>query len=336
MRKRSFLLIAGACLATLSLTIGSAMADPSNPAGPRDLAGTGSDTTQGVMNGLSDVVKINNNKVIASYDATGSAQITTKGTTGSAPCTMNRPSGSGAGIDALVASLAANGGAGDGCLQFARSSKNDSANRGGKNLVYIPFAVDQIGYATKISSSNIPPTLSIDHLRSIYNCQVSAIQPMLPQFSSGTRTTFLAALGFTDASDFTSQTNHTCIKQVDATGAPMLENTGKKLFASNQIIPYSISVFVAQSNGIQTDDHGFTKLGRINDLVPLQAGPSATITRDVYNVVPKSQIGAGTETNTVFVGSGSLVCTNTDVIKRFGFQPKTDSPGCGSTTIQTP
>ena len=157
MRKRSFLLIAGACLATLSLTIGSAMADPSNPAGPRDLAGTGSDTTQGVMNGLSDVVKINNNKVIASYDATGSAQITTKGTTGSAPCTMNRPSGSGAGIDALVASLAANGGAGDGCLQFARSSKNDSANRGGKNLVYIPFAVDQIGYATKISSSNIPP-----------------------------------------------------------------------------------------------------------------------------------------------------------------------------------
>jgi hypothetical protein len=54
MRKRSFLLIAGACLATLSLTIGSAMADPSNPAGPRDLAGTGSDTTQGVMNGLSD------------------------------------------------------------------------------------------------------------------------------------------------------------------------------------------------------------------------------------------------------------------------------------------
>jgi ABC-type phosphate transport system substrate-binding protein len=329
MRKRNLLLVAGACLATLSLTVGSAIADPTNPSGPRDLAGTGSDTTQGVMNGLSDVVKIGTNKVIASYDANGSAQITTKGATGSAPCTITRPSGSGAGINALIASQTA----GNGCLQFARSSTNDSANHSGANLTYIPFAVDQIGYATKISSSGIPSTLSTADLQSIYNCGVASIQPMLPQFGSGTRKTFLAALGFTDDAAFTSQTNHTCIKQVDGAGNPLLENTGKKLFAANQIEPYSISVFIAQSTGVQPDDHGFTKLGRINDIVPLQAGTTATISRDVYNVVPNSQIGAGTETNQVFVGGGSLVCSNPDTIKRFGFGLHGN---CGSTSIQTP
>lgn len=329
MRKKKLLVIAGACLAALSLTVGSAMADPTNPAGPRDLAGTGSDTTQGVMNGLSDVVtKAGGTKIIASYDASGSTQITTKGTTGSAPCTMNRPSGSGAGIDALVASIAAN----NNCLQFARSSKNDSQAdaRAGKALTYIPFAIDQVGYATKISSS-VPSTLSIQDLQNIYNCQTS-FQPMLPQFSSGTRTVFLQALGFTDTSDFVTKANHTCILEKDATGAPLLENTGKKLFASNQIEPYSISVFLAQSNGVQADDHGFTKLGKINDVVPMQASPTATITREVFNVVPNSQLSSGTEINSAFVGGSSQVCTNTDVIKRFGFQ--TD-PNCGSTTIQT-
>ncbi len=328
MRKRSVLLAAGACLATLTLTVGSAMADPSGAPTFRDLAGSGSDTTQGVMNGLSDVVTIGGTKVIGSYDA-ATAPGQTMSTKSSAACTnITRPSGSGAGINALVASQTA----GDGCLQFARSSANDAASRAGANLTYIPFAVDAIGYATKINTS-VPNKLTIADLTSIYNCQISSIQPMLPQFGSGTRKTFLAALGFTDAADFTSQTGHTCIKQTDANNNPLLENTGNLLTANNQVEPYSISVFVAQSTGVQPDVHGFTKLGKINDIVPLQSNGASTITRDVYNVVPNSQIGAGTETNQVFVGSGSLVCTHPDTIKRYGFATHAN---CGSTAIQTP
>lgn len=328
MRKRNFLLAAGACVATLSLTVGSALADPSGTPTFRDLAGSGSDTTQGVMNGLSNVVTINGTKVIGSYDAatTPSQTMSTKST---AACTnITRPSGSGAGINALVASLQA----GDGCLQFARSSANDAASRAGQNLTYIPFAVDALTYATRIGTS-VPKSLTVAQLTSIYNCQIASIQPMLPQFGSGTRRFFLQSLGFTDAADFTSQAGHTCIKQTDANGNPLLENTGNLLTAANQIEPYSIPKFIAQSSREEPDVHGFTVLGEINTIVPLAMNSGQTMSRDVYNVVPNSQIGAGTETNQVFVGPNSLVCQNTDTIKRFGFGT---NPNCGSTAIQTP
>jgi hypothetical protein len=170
-------------------------------------------------------------------------------------------------------------------------------------------------------------------LQSIYNCQVTTIQPMLPQFGSSTRKSFLTSLDFTDAADFTSQSGHTCIKQVDASGNPLLENTGNLLTAANQIEPYSLVVFVAQSTGVANDVHGFTKIGKINDIVPLVSNDSSTISRDVYNVVPNSQICSGTETNQVFVGPNSQVCTNTDAIKRFGFVVNVN---CSSTSIQTP
>ena len=56
MRKRSLLLAAGVCMATLTLTIGTAMADPNGTPTFRQLAGVGAETTQGVMNALSDKV----------------------------------------------------------------------------------------------------------------------------------------------------------------------------------------------------------------------------------------------------------------------------------------
>lgn len=138
-------MVAGACLATLSLAVGSAMADPTGPPSPRNLNGTGSDTTQGVMNALSNVVAIGGTLQIGSWDAaTASGQtITTKPTTA---CTnIPRPSGSNNGIIALVNDR----NAGTHCLTFARSSTDNHTSHVGDHLTYIPFATDAVAYAVR-------------------------------------------------------------------------------------------------------------------------------------------------------------------------------------------
>lgn len=321
-------MIAGACLASLSLAVGSAMADPTGTPTFRALAGTGSDTTQGVMNGLSEVIKDSGGiKIIGSYDA-ATAPGQTISTKSTAACTnITRPSGSGAGITALINSQTA----GDGCLQFARSSANDAASRPGANLTYIPFAVDAVGYATRIGTS-VPKSLTVAQLTSVYNCGIASIQPMLPQFGSGTRKFFLQQLGFTDAADFTSQAGHTCIKQTDVNGNPLLENTGNLLTAANQIEPYAISSFIAQQSREAPDVHGSTVLGEIDGKLPLLLNTASTMARDVYNVVPTNQLTVD-PTKSVFVGPTSQVCANGTTITRFGFGVNAN---CGSTTIQTP
>ncbi|HEY6423397.1 MAG TPA: hypothetical protein VIY28_09175 [Pseudonocardiaceae bacterium] len=337
MRKRKYLLVAGACLATLSLAVGTAMADPDPPTETRQLAGTGSDTTQGVMDALAGDVPTSGfagikdgagNKIIASWDASGSATITTK--PAPANCTFPRPSGSGAGVNALIAHRPDGG---DGCLDFARSSANDSAARPGTHLAYIPFAVDAVTYATRETSQisrNLPKAVLVQ----MYNCQLPAgsFKPMLPQFNSGTRKFFLSSLGFTDAADFTSQPGHTCIGQTDASGNPLLENTGNLLTSDIQVEPYSVAVWLSQVSTVVDDFHGTTLLGNIDGVNSLQLNTSAPLSRDVYNVVPIPKLGVA-PTSTTFVGPTSAVCSNTATIKKLGFAP---NQNCGSTAIQTP
>ncbi|MGH3777783.1 MAG: hypothetical protein ACRDRR_18975 [Pseudonocardiaceae bacterium] len=138
MRKRSLLLVAGACLATLSLTVGSALADPVSPTGPRQLPGVGSDTTQDVMNGYGNGVAfstppyagviVGGTKIVASYDATGTTTITTKPTPA---CTgIPRPNGSSDGVNALAGLKP---GFPADCAEFARSSANSAPSRPGQN-----------------------------------------------------------------------------------------------------------------------------------------------------------------------------------------------------------
>jgi hypothetical protein len=157
----------------------------------------------------------------------------------------------------------------------------------------LAFAVEGITYANRITTT-IPNKLSTVDLQSIYNCQLTTIEPMLPQFGSSTRKIFLAALGFTDDTAFTSQPSHTCIKQVDARENPLLENTGNLLTATNQIEPYSIAKFIAQSSRQEPDVHSFTVLCEVNGIQPLRLNTGSTMSRDVYNVVPNSQIDSGT------------------------------------------
>lgn len=328
MRKRSFVLAAGACLATAALTVGTAVADPSGPPPFRPLAGTGAQTTQGVMNGMSEVIKdAGGNKIIASYDNAGSAQITTKDPAVNPNCTINRPNQGGAGINALVASLQAN----NGCLQFARAVTNDSASRAGQGLTYIPFAVDALTYAVR-DDSLIPRDLSIADLTAIYNCQVPGIKPLLGTFGAGNRTFFLQKLGLTDSADFVQKPGHTCVKDTDVNGNPLLANNGTLLTDPAQIVTYSSNEWVAQVDGVVPDLHGKTLLGSVNGISPVLLNNDSVMSRDVYNVVPTSQLGVA-PTSTVFVGPNSAVCSNAATIKRYGFNV---NPKCGDTTVKTP
>jgi len=325
-QNKRFLAVVGVGLVgALAFTASPAQADPSGSPTFRTLAGVGSDTTEGVLNGLSNVVTIGGTKVIASYDAFGTATIQTKD---NAACIINRPAGSGAGVTALVASLdAANG-----CLDFARSSSNNSASFPGKNLTYIPFGVDAVTYGVR-SDSSISRTLTKANLTTIYNCGAGAnYKPLLPQFGSGTRSFFLKSLGFTDAADFTSQANHTCIGQVDATNNPLQENNGTLLTDPKQVVPYSIAQYLSQTTAVVPDVHGKVVLGQLDGIAPTVLNTSSTMVRDVYNVVPTAKLTDATYSN-VFVGPTSQVCANTNTIKKYGFAPHAS---CGDTNLRTP
>lgn len=473
MRKRTLFLAAGTCLATLTLTMGTAIADPTGPPTFRELVGVGAQTTQGVMNDMSNIITDDGThglpagtKIIGSYDNAPPGTITTKDPNVNPNCTITRPNQGGAGTDALVHSLQAN----DGCVQFARVVTNDSASRPGTGLTYIPFAIDALTYAIR-DDSTIPRNLSDSQLTAIYNCQVPAIQPLLGVFGAGNRTFFLKKLGFTDSPTFAGSPGHECVKDTDSTGAPLLANDGRLLTSPNQLVtyssapylaqvsgvepdihgkavlgsingispqvlnansvihqgsdalayairddstipknlsianltaiyncqvpnlnplleqfgsaerstflnalgfsdsagfagspghacvkdtlngssipdndgrvltdpsqllPYSITQYLNQINGVAADIHGKAVLGSINAISPEVLNNNSFMSREVYNVVPTSQIVSSTPTNYVFVGSGSQVCINVTTIQRHGFN--TDQ-NCGSTAVQTP
>lgn len=349
-------MVAGACLASLALITPSAIAEPNGPPTFRALAGSGSDTTQDVLNGLSDVVLgddpeipgVDSTKLIASYNASPPGNITTKDPNAANPnsnpnCTFARAVGSTNGVRALVRertnarNAPAGSDASDPCLDFARSSANTSqlAEFNGTGLTYIPFAVDAVTYATR-KGSGVSRNLTAASLAQIYTCthpQQSTFRPLLPLSGSGTRTFFLQTIGLTDSPTFT--TTNPCVSQVDALGNPLLENTGNLLTDARQIAPYSIAQYISQSTGVVTDVRGQADLRNLNGIPPVLLNTASTGRRDVYNVVPTSQLGAGTPTNAAFVGAGSGTCTNTNTITRFGFAVATNC-GVVDPALQTP
>ncbi|WAL68357.1 hypothetical protein ORV05_11495 [Amycolatopsis cynarae] len=328
-KKRTVLAAAFIALtAALSIT-GPAQADPTGSPAYRDFAGVGSDTTQGVMNGLADSITVNGSKVLGSYDAVGSANITTKDAATNPACTIPRPANSGEGVNALVAAQDGN----TGCVQFARSSANNSANYAGKNLTYIPFAVDAVTYSVR-SDSSISKKLTTAQLKSIYSCTApgsgTTYKPLLPKYGSGTRGFFLSQLGLTNAANFT--TTYPCVKDVDGTGAPIEENTGTFLTDPANIAPYSIAQYQSQVYGVVPDVHGKAVLATLNGIAPTDLNTGSSFKRDVYNVVPSAKL-SDPAYSSMFVGGTSAICARTDVITKYGFGI---APNCGSTGIVTP
>jgi surface-anchored protein len=160
---------AAACLAALTLTIPSAFADPTGPAVPphRPLNGTGSPTTQDVMNGLSNViVDGSGNKLISSWNSSpaGSSITTGIGPVNNPACTITRPTDTLQGIAALIRSQRnGSGGAPDGCLQFARADFVPTVfSNGHIDLLDIDYASGNLSLNIRDSTvipvnDNLPP-----------------------------------------------------------------------------------------------------------------------------------------------------------------------------------
>ncbi|MEV7385613.1 MULTISPECIES: substrate-binding domain-containing protein [unclassified Streptomyces] len=309
----------GAVVGVAALALGAmaapAVADPADGS-HRLLAGVGSDTTQDVVNGLSETV--DGGGTIASYDATGSATIQTRDT----GCVINRPNGSSAGIDALRNAVDNN----TGCLDFARSSRVP-ADTSTTDLTWIPFARDAVTVAVRSDSAlNNNLNLTTAQLAAIYTCQTTTLNgvtlaPLLPQANSGTRSFFLGQIGVTEA-------------QVGSCVGTMEEHDGRYLTAAGNIAPYSIAKYIAQTSGVVDDIHGATVLGKVNGVSPTNADGTLNVSfpysRDVYDVVPTSKL-SDSVINPTFVGANSSVCAETATIELYGFGAISN---CGTTTLK--
>jgi ABC-type phosphate transport system substrate-binding protein len=318
------LLAAAAGVALLASGAGTAQADPVGSNIPRQLAGVGSDTTQGVMDAMSNAVTIGGVPVLGSYDAVGSSTISPQA---AAACqNMPRPNGSGAGRTALLNSLTA----GNGCLQFSRSSSlNLTASS--PSLTYVPFAVDAVTFAVTPGSS-LPRTLTLADLHGIYTCDPNyvgtapnyTVHPLLPQAGSGTRSFWETTVGITDADVVAGK--YPCVSDTK-NGKPIEEHDGRVL-DDNSIAPFSIAQFIAQGAGTIADLRGSAVLGSINGNPSLLLNTGSAATREVYNVIPTANVGTA-PWSTVFVGNTSLICQQNSIITQYGFGI---DPNCGNTS----
>ncbi len=356
LRKNKLRLGAVAVALCAATAVAGAISANADPAGGtfRTLAGVGSDTIQDVDNGLSTVIP-----ALGSYDATGTATIVTK----SGGATFVRPNGSGAGLNAL--SDSAQGGSHlfngvdiSGQVDFARSSSGPSGS--GTALTYIPFAKDAVTFAVN-AASDFPRDIAIGSasqdsaspapltLRNIYRCTATSyqdsrgndvtIRPLLPQSGSGTRKFWLSTLGLTE----TDITNGGCATDLNNS---VEEHNGTFLTGPGDIAPFSIAQYIAQGNwsslpSTVQERRGNIQLGNVAGVKPytVTVGSGAVlntafpITRNVYNVVPTAKLGDSTIAAT-FVGSGSAVCSQSALIKKYGFG--TIGATCGSTTLTGP
>ncbi|WP_152690889.1 hypothetical protein [Jiangella alkaliphila] len=352
----------------LGLAVGPASADPDPVTDYRQLAGAGSDTTQDVLNGLG--LAVGGGDVIASWDARGTATITTKAPAQNANCqAIVRPNGSGQGRTALRASEGDgqwNGRNITGCIDFARSSSAPSSPSTTGNYTYIPFGVDAMTYAVHsnaVSDLGFPTNLTRRQLEGIYKCVITRVNgievnPLLPQSGSGSRAFWLSQVDILED----ELSSYPCIDQRNNT---IQEHDGRVLQwdlddNTADIVPFSVGQYIAQGNAGEThggvlidveNRRGSAVLGRINGVAPT-TGPVADpvlnttfpIVRDVYNVVPTHDIEGGAPDAAIvstFVGANSAVCQARAVVEAFGFGFRTTSvPGdplklsCGATTLR--
>lgn len=332
-------------LAAVALAAPAQAADPGTPTNTA-LVAVGSDTTQDVMDALSNLptmTRANGTRLIDNYLASGSATITTR--SNNANCSFTRPVGSGNGANALSAamqSLAYGGSAGpiNNCVNIVRSSSGGAPSNpalpAGTTITMIPFATDTVTYAVRIGST-ISRQLATAQLTTYYsmsstdtNCLANpshgplAVQPLLPQAGSGTRSFFLSSISVT--------TPGSCVKDTDAAGNPILENTGTYLSSSRMLIPFSVGQWKAQQAGVTANQTSQAMLGSIGGIF------SAGYDRNVYNGVPTASITTGSasfDQDVVdgFVGANSKVCQAVSTITKYGFGA---NPTCGVTTKTVP
>ncbi|MDM7855519.1 Ig-like domain repeat protein [Cellulomonas alba] len=257
-----------------------------------------------------------------------------------------------------------------GKIDFARSSGGPGAAdvRPDGVLTYVPFAVDAVTYAVA-PNSVLPHDLTKADITAIYQgvydrvqvvggvstllhpadtaaggARVVPITTFIPQAGSGTRSFWLGQLGITETQ--ISSGTYPNIKDHDFTNALVEEHHGNALVSGTDdqdagaIAPFSAGQWIAQGNGLVTDNRHGALLGATNGTEPVQgtAGSYAlnsaynAFTRPVYNIVP-SRLADDPTSNIAkaFVGQTSEVCQQTSVITEYGFGLLTGAVKCGDT-----
>jgi ABC-type phosphate transport system substrate-binding protein len=238
----------------------------------------------------------NPSNLLYSWDAvnpsTGASgdTITTKASgSGDTSCSFSRPDGSSAGISQLndnQTDSSTFGGQTVYCVDYARASR--APNSSTFDDTFVTLALDSIDWSYPVVSGETnpqPTSLTLGDLTDIYNCTDTnwsdfggpndPIVPVLPQSGSGTRATFLLALG----SDGTPLTPGSCVVNgtdpfSTASPAPVIEeNTGlstgnEDVFdhsgtfdwplgqttttadSADVIYPYSIGDYIAQGSPV--------------------------------------------------------------------------------------
>jgi phosphate transport system substrate-binding protein len=195
----------------------------------------------------------------------------------SVPTEVTRPNGSGAGRDALLASVQA----GDGCIDVARSSSGPRAigTAPGSDLTsfeYYAYALDAVGATT--ASTHIPADhdLTLAELQGIYNCTITnwsaiggtagPIQRYWPQAGSGTRTFAQSDLLGFDPTTISSASCPAVKLSQENTGAQIVANGDQ----ATAVYVYSVANWVAMSKGTITDDRGGQGFFDLNGLSPVR------------------------------------------------------------------
>jgi ABC-type phosphate transport system substrate-binding protein len=280
----------GAVVVVLAgIGVGSAFADPYATPKDTDIVGVGSDTLTPLYDGgvnVKDpgtfVTDYNTQSPVPanllwSWDAVNGTSTTIVSKPGCASIT--RPNGSSAGITALNDNVKLSNG--DYCIDFARSARAPKAVTSGTNGpdAFAVLAGDAITWSSPAPKSGqtspVPSNLTIADMTKIYTCQANGtsynwddfggksatIVPVLPQSSSGTRSTFLAALGHGVNNPLVPGP---CVVNGATSGGLVIEeNTGVSTApygnttqfdpggtpAVDDIFPYSIGDYIAQGKG---------------------------------------------------------------------------------------
>ncbi len=322
----------------------------------------GSDTLQDASNALANGTRVTgslvrvkaNNETIGSFDAFPSSGVGSQIQTKPGGARFLRPSGSGNGVNALIASINTSGSAKwnnvdiTGQVDIARSSsapKSADVDATNGKLAYIPFGRDAVSYIYT-GGTAAWANLSAAELKQIFEGTLTtvdgvAITPRLPQSGSGTRSFFLSAIGVTTPAASIDVNNTTAENDASVLGA-------------NQIIPFSVASWTAQSTGsapttlngtsvvLGTPISGVAPVtGAGTAMVPNSAFYSTAFGRDTYLVVERARItpsnpkyDAGlaalvdpTKAASLTNSTASAASTPAAVKKKFGFlAPSTTAP----------
>lgn len=314
----------------------------------------GSDTLQDSLNAITNGTSVSGAFVrtidadgvtLGNFDAFGSATIQAK----SQGPFFVRPSGSGNGRNALIASI--KGTAWQGTVitdqvDIARSSDGPGSNENvNGQLAYLPYGRDAVSYAYIGGNGTDLANLTTAQLKSIYEASgtttigTTTVKPLLPQSGSGTRKFFLSAIGV--ATPGASDQATTTLAENDA-------SVLKAAYAADAsvayVIPFSAASWIAQVNnasGVNTVAGSNTSLGSINgtaaftgtgtSLTPNAAFYSSSFGRDTYLIVEYARIVEGAKYDPTLAAlldpSNALSLTNVDdspasvgaVKAKFGF-----------------